>query len=345
MPADHQSAYAGQRVAVLGASGFIGRRVAVALARQGAELYLLARVAQAAEALAGEFGGDPSVLRCDVAIPGELERAIEKVRPAILFNLAGYGVDPAERDEGLAALVNTELPPRLAAGMAEWRDAGWRGQAVVHVGSALEYGRAAGDLREDTPPFPNTLYGRSKLEGTLGLASASAHLGLPAVTARLFTVYGPGEHEGRLLPTLLRAAAASPPHPIELTAGLQRRDFTFVDDVAEGLLRLGVVRGAPGDPALGPGEPACALGEVVNLATGVLTPVRAFTERAAAVLGIDPARLRFGALPARPEEMAHEPVAIERLRALTGWTPAISSEEGVRRTVEALLPRPALPRP
>ncbi|HEX9109544.1 MAG TPA: SDR family NAD(P)-dependent oxidoreductase, partial [Longimicrobiales bacterium] len=157
MPADHQHAYAGRRVAVLGASGFIGRRVAAALARQGAELYLLARVTQAAEALAGELGGDPSVLRCDVALPGELERAIEKVRPAIVFNLAGYGVDPAERDESLASLINAELPRRLCRALADWRDGGWPGQAVLHVGSALEYGRATGDLREYTEPLPDTL--------------------------------------------------------------------------------------------------------------------------------------------------------------------------------------------
>ena len=79
-----------------------------------------------------------------------------------------------------------------------------------------------------------------------------------AVTARLFTVYGPGEHCGRLLPSLIEAARAE--KPLELTAGTQLRDLTYVEDVAEGLLRLGLAQAEPGS--------------VVNLATGHLTMVR-----------------------------------------------------------------------
>jgi nucleoside-diphosphate-sugar epimerase len=141
---------------------------------------------------------------------------------------------------------------------------------------------------------------------------------LRGISARLFTVYGPGEHAGRLLPALLAARAAS--GPIELSAGLQRRDFTYVDDVAEGLLRLGLLPEPLAEGAL-------------NLATGRLASVRDFALAAAGVLGIDERRLQFGALPTRPEEMAHDPVSVRRLGDLVGWTPGTSIEEGVQRTV------------
>jgi nucleoside-diphosphate-sugar epimerase len=137
--------------------------------------------------------------------------------------------------------------------------------------------------------------------------------------ARLFTVYGPREHPGRLLPTLLRAARGD--GPILLTAGAQRRDFTWVGDVVEGMLRLGVTRER---------EPS-----VVNLATGELTSVREFVERAARVLGIAPERLHFGAQPTRAEEMVHDAVAIERLVARTAWRPATTIEAGVGLTASA----------
>jgi len=71
---------------------------------------------------------------------------------------------------------------------------------------------------------------------------------------------------------------------------------------------------------------------VVNLATGRLTAVRDFAERAARVLGIAPSLLRFGALPTRGEEMAHDPVNVTRLRQLTGWTPAIGPDEGLAKS-------------
>ncbi len=313
-------AFAGCRVAVLGATGFIGRAVTRALAGQGAALHLLVRDPAAARRLRDTLGGAAAIVACDAGTPAELEGVLERLHPAVTFNLAGYGVDPRERYETSAELINALLPERLCAALARWRDPTWTRQALVHVGSALEYGRASGNLAEDTPEVPDTLYGRTKLDGTRALARLCPELGLPGLTARLFTVYGPGEHEGRLLPSLLRAAVSGV--ALDLTTGEQRRDFTYVGDVAEGLLRL----------ALSPAQP----GAVVNLATGTLVSVRAFTERAAAVLGIPPERLRFGRLPVRDSEMQHESVSVERLRALTAWLPGTSIEAGVRRTAEAV---------
>jgi nucleoside-diphosphate-sugar epimerase len=119
-----------------------------------------------------------------------------------------------------------------------------------------------------------------------------------------------------LLPSLAQAAESGLPVP--LTAGMQRRDFTFVEDVADGLLRLGVAEVPPG--------------AIVNLATGTLETVRRFIEIAAGVLPLAPEQLRFGAIPTREEEMEHAAVAVDRLRALTGWIPPTGIAEGVRRT-------------
>jgi nucleoside-diphosphate-sugar epimerase len=245
---------------------------------------------------------------------------LRRVQPAVAFNLAGYGVDPRERSASDAHRVNADGVAAICDGMADIRGSSWPGQRIVHVGTALEYGEARGNLREDTPPRPTTVYGRTKLAGTRVLADRCRRLHVTGLTARLFTVYGPGELEGRLLPTLLRAAGHE--QALEFTAGAQRRDFVYVEDVAEGLLRLGLA------------EPQ--YGTVCNLATGHLTTVREFIEVAARATGLDPSRLRFGVLPTRPEEMSHDPVDVSMLGALTGWRPLTSVEEGVGRTVAAL---------
>ena len=72
---------------------------------------------------------------------------------------------------------------------------------------------------------------------------------------------------------------------------------------------------------------------LVNLATGKLATVKEFIEIAARILLIPSERLMFGALPARPEEMAHSAVSVDRLRSLLGWVPDTSIAEGVRRTL------------
>ena len=309
--------YRSARVAVLGAAGFIGRWVARSLTQQGAELFLIGRNKNEAEKIYDRYKIQGTIVEMDLGQPENLLKWFGEVRPAITFNLAGYGVDPAEREESRYFEINSELVKYLCYAIELISSPDWDGVDLVHAGSALEYGDAGGDLLEDTETEPGTLYGKSKLIGTLFLSEQSKANRLKGVTARLFTVYGPGEHAGRLLPALLDAAYAGTSLP--LTEGTQMRDFTYVQDVAEGLIQLGLSK--PQDT-------------IVNLATGQLTSVRSFAQTCAQILRIPPENLLFGALPTRPEEMKHTGVSIEKLRNAIGWTPPTSIADGIRQTVE-----------
>lgn len=316
--AEKRPGYGGTRVLVLGATGFLGRWVGRALSEADAELTLAVRSLELGRRRLKEFGVAGEVVLADFDAPDTVEQLVARAQPQITFNLAGYGVDRSERDEAAAQRINVELPERLVAAVARVRDPGWAGQDIVHTGSALEYGQIGGRLVEDAEPNPTTFYGRSKLAGTAGFTASCVEHGVKGVTARLFTVYGPGEHEGRLLPSL--SAAAGSDADVELTEGLQKRDFTYAADVARGLLDLGLSRAPTGD--------------VVNLATGQLLTVREFIERAGPVLGIEPSRLRFGAIPTRDDEMEHREVSVARLQQRIGWSPSTGVVDGVRAAVE-----------
>jgi nucleoside-diphosphate-sugar epimerase len=325
-PSATDAVFAGRRIAVLGASGFIGRWVARALVAQRASLYLLVRDRARAAATFETYGIDGEIMEVDLNQPGRLAPLLQEIRPSATFNLSGYGVDPTEREFRASYRINAQLPDELCEAVAPVRDRLWPGQDIVHVGSALEYGAVGGTLVENTRPNPTTLYGRSKLAGTRRLGRRGRALGVKCVTARLFTVYGPGEHAGRLLPSLLDAANRST--PLALTAGRQQRDFTYVEDVAERLLQLACAAAPPG--------------QIVNLATGRLTTVRTFAEIAGEILGIEPSHLQFGMIPTRAEEMEHAVVSVERLRQLVGDVPSTCIAEGIRETVgflSALAPR------
>ncbi|MGQ0537992.1 MAG: NAD-dependent epimerase/dehydratase family protein [Gemmatimonadaceae bacterium] len=310
--------YRGRRTLVLGASGFVGRWVARGLADCGAHVLAAGRDAAALEQAlhaAGLAGRYETVLR-DLALGG-IADWLRPLEADVVFNLAGYGVERSERDEARAQRINAALVAELASAV-HGAPGSWPYARLLHTGSALEYGVSGGVLREDSATQPTTLYGATKLAGVLALVRQSRASRTRAVVARLFTVYGPGEHAGRLLPSILDGRDGR--RTVHLSAGTQLRDFTYVEDVAEGLLRLGVADAEPGT--------------VVNLATGVMQPVREFAEVAARVVGMSRELLNFGALRPRAEEMLHTGVSVDRLLALCdGWRPSPDIASGVARTL------------
>ncbi len=312
-----EAAYRGRRIVVLGAAGFIGRWVARGLSQAGARLSLVVRHRETAAPVFSSLGIDGEVIELDLLDPAGLRSLLTDVHPSVTFNLCGYGVDPTERDEKTAYRINADLIKELCEGVAASRDCTWTGQALIHAGSALEYGDCHGNLDEASVPHPTTLYGKSKLTGTVALERAFRSGRLKGLTARLFMVYGPGEQTRRLLPMLLEAVRAG--NDIPLTEGRQQRDFTYVEDVAEGLLRLAIHEDRKE--------------AIVNLATGRLTTVREFVELAAEIMCLRRERLKWGALPTRSEEMRHQPLTLQRLRRLTDWSPSTTIEEGIRRTM------------
>ena len=318
LPNNFESKYNGVKALVLGATGFIGRWTARNLYAAGAKLFLPVRDKSAAEDIFNEYNFNGELFKIDFQDESDVIELIKNVRPAVIFNLAGYGVDRAEQDEKTAYQINARLIENICRSAAEMKDSEWEGQTIIHTGTAMEYGSIGGDLDEESTPNPATLYGKSKLAGTKAFTDCCRRCNIEGLTARLFAVYGPGESPERLLPSLIKTARTE--KSILLTTGLHERDFVYVEDVAEGLLRLGAAR-------------TRRRGEIVNLATGKLTSIREFTETAADVVGISSDNLKFGALPTRPEEMAHKPVAINRLRELTDWQPITTICEGVRKTV------------
>ena len=315
--ADVLRMYRGRRVLLTGASGFLGRWVARLLHEGGAELWMIGRTPQFLDALGSVYGISGNIITADLNEPGSFAGVLRRAKPQVTFHLAGYGVDPAECDAALAERLNHTLVEEIATAIAALPPDDWSGARLIHAGSAAEYGAVPGPVYENTPTNPVNLYGRTKLAGTEALCRIVAERKLAATTARLFTIYGPGEHAHRLLPSLIEAAQTG--RSLALTAGEQQRDFTYVADAAEGLLRLGCLPGAA--PAM------------VNLATGMLTRVRRFAETATEVLGLAPGQLNFGALPYRPDETPHGPVSTTLLEATTGWKPATPVREGIEKTV------------
>lgn len=184
----------------------------------------------------------------------------------------------------------------------------------VYVGSSGEYGPCT-RAREDQVPAPNAEYGATKAAGWCLAHAFGRRTGLPVVSVRPFSVFGPFEAAYRLVPYCTLEALDNA--PMKVTDGRQTRDFIFVDDVIDG------IRVAAGS--------AQAVGGTFNLCTGISTSVREMVTTIRQVCG-SAAEPSFGIAVAGATEMwttSGDPTQAHRV---LGWTAKHTMTEGLEKT-------------
>jgi len=293
-------------VLVTGATGFIGAHVVHAAAERGARVLALVRPSSDPWRLQ-DVSGDVEVVECDLLDLDIRDRRFADV--SVVHHLAAAGVDPRAGSAESVLEANVQGTWRLVE-LARANTV----QRFVYCGSCFEYGSGS-RVREDAPLRPRSVYAASKSAGWL-VAEAARTRGLPLVTLRPFTVYGPYEAAHRLVPSCILRALAD--EPVEITSGEQRRDFVYVEDVAAAFLAAAEA-------------PPAASGGVFNVCTGVETTVAAAAALAAALAraGAVPA---YGAVPQRPDEVSALSGDPTRAAAVLGFEARTSLEEGLRRT-------------
>ncbi len=299
-------------VAVTGSNGFIGATLVRKLAASGTRVHCLVR--PESRVVATTDGVERHVIPASAA---DFSGLVRRLAPSVVVNLASYGVAPSENDPETLLDANVGAVTRLLGACAG------TGIRVVHAGSCAEYARVEGPalITEDTPCHPSAPYGAAKLAATEWGRTLAERLGVPFVTLRLFGVYGPGESPHRIVPALRAKLATG--EPVPLTHGNQVRDFTFVDDLCEAVLRAT--------------DADLPTGGVYNVCSGIPVSIREVCLSVCRVLGASPDLLRFGAVDLRPGEQLWVVGDSTRFRRATGWEPSTSLEAGIARTLESPL--------
>ncbi len=147
---------------------------------------------------------------------------------------------------------------------------------------------------------------------------------------RLFHMYGPGDGLDKFVPSLIARCLSG--ETIDLTDGVQKRDFIYVKDAARG-----VVMALESDLGREPGY------RHYDVGIGTSISLREFAEKANKLCG-GTARLRFGRLPKRAGEFQDAVADSAALRAL-GWCADCSIEAGIRSVIEDIKQRPYIDPP
>jgi len=284
-----------KRVLVTGSSGFVGRHVVPLLAAAGWDVVAVRRT------------------DADLRQPSEAEALVDRVRPSHVLHLAWN----AQHGEYWTAPDNEQWADGTVAMARRFANAG--GRRFVAAGTCAEYDWTAIDgpcIEDITPLLPRTIYGRAKLRACRGVERAMDEARVSWSWGRLFFLYGPGEDERRLVPSVIEGLRSG--QRARVSAGTQVRDFLYVADAAAAFVALleSDLRGP------------------VNIGTGVPVTVRQVVESIAALAG-RPDGVDFGAVPMPPGEPPRLVADVTRLKT-TGWRPATTLADGLALSAAAL---------
>ena len=308
-----EAAFAGRRAVVTGARGFIGGRLARALAALGAQVVGFDR-------LPGGPGSDNLAFRCGtLADPAALGEALEDA--GVIFHLAAVAGHRESMERPLADFEGNVIGTlRLLAAAAERAPAA----RIVFAGTRQLYGSARSlPVREDHPVAPPDVHAVHK--------EAAEHLGrrlaggrrIPFSVLRLTNTYGPGQ------PTVGPGAGFAGNFLDRALAGDEivilgnpalRRDLNHVDDVVDAFLRAGAAGAPAGTWNLG--APPTTLGD--------------FAAAIFRALGMPP-RIRVKPLPAGLASIAVGDFHSDwsAIRADLGWAPRVGLPSGLTGTVRS----------
>jgi len=295
------------RVFVTGASGFLGSYLVEELLERGHEVGALVRphsdtlrLARIREQICFVVGSIDNV--------SGLRQAIAAFRPDAIAHLAWEGVNNRERNSPAQAR-NVAATVELAQVAVEL---GVR--VFVGAGSQAEYGPYHRAIKEDYIAQPTTLYGMAKLAAGTMTAELCRQNELRFAWMRVFSTYGPRDHDHWLIPDVIRTLKAG--RRMSLTQAEQLWGFLHARDAAAGFRTVIECQSASG---------------IFNLGSPEAPPLR---DTITAIRDlIDPAgELGFGDIPYRPDQVMVLKADVTRLQSL-GWLPTIPLPAGLQETV------------
>lgn len=303
---------------VTGGAGFIGSHLTHALLAQGHHV----RVADnLITGLRGNIPAAAEFVEVDLADEAAARRAAAGC-DVILHQAALPSVPRSVKDPLTSnrANIDATLNVLLAA-----RDTGCR--RVVYAASSSAYGDTPIlPKHENMPGNPRSPYALQKFVGEQYCQMFTRLYGLETVATRYFNVFGPRQHPSSPYSgviSLFIKAALSNTAPTIHGDGHQTRDFTYIDNVVDGVLR------AVSAPA--------AAGEMMNLATGGRVSLLEVWDMLKAITGAVAAP-QFG--PPREGDVKDSQADISKARRLLGYEPMVTFEDGLARTVEWMRSQP-----
>lgn len=297
-------------VLITGGAGFIGRWLAKRCIEAGHTVCIVDNLSVGALENLMDLEGRFEFVQTDLSDTERIAQRLQRHHVQTVYHLAALHyipyceANPRETFEVNVLGTLSVLEAMRVAGV----------QRVVFASTGALYPPLDAPLTEETPLVAQDIYGLTKLHGETTLAYYQTRYGIQPTIVRLFNTYGPYETNPHLLPHIINTLKQG---ARELTLGNlhPKRDYIYVEDVAEGFYRLGSRTDALG---------------VFNLGTGVEYSVQEAVDILGELVG-EPLRVIQDPARMRPVDKPHQRADVSQLEATLGWKPTVSLREGLTR--------------
>jgi len=303
--------YKGVRVLVTGAAGFIGSHLVERLHQAGADVSAVLRSKTNAWRLT-RVAEEVVLYEADITNMSATQQVIADSRPEIVFNAASS--TDARRSFDVFDNVTRDTFETSKSVINACVGGGVR--KFIHLGTYEEYGTTGAPFLESAREAPISPYSLGKVMTAHMALLVGKLTPLKVSVVRLAATFGPRQSYRMLIPNLIKAGIEK--RDFDMNDGEQVRDFLYIDDAVDGILKIGLNDSADG--------------EILNLGNGKGTKVRDIAEMINSAMG-NPIRINFGAHEYRPLDGSLCYMSNDKAKKILRWEPATATIDAIQGTV------------
>lgn len=247
-------------------------------------------------------------LICDISDRKKLKKKI-KTNYDYVVNLAGY-VDHSHKLKTMKSHYNG--CKNISSLFLKTKI-----KKFIQIGSCVEYGKISSPQKENDHNKHKTysVYGLSKLLSTKFLLKLKKKFDFPVSILRLYLVYGPNQDENRVVPITIKNAMRD--NNFDCSSGLQFRDFLYIDDLIEAILKIL--------------KNKKSTGEIFNIGSGKPIKVKSLILKICKIIGHG--KPKFGIIKFRKDEIKMLYPSIKKAKRILGWKPLVNINLGIKKTI------------
>jgi len=301
------------KIIVTGASGFVGANLVKKIINKN-EIYIFTRKESDTWRL-NDIKSEINVQTINFENKNKIQSVVNKIKPDYVFHLATYGGYPFQQNIEKTIESNITNSVNLMQALTEYGKL----EKFINIGSSSEYGPKTKPMKETNLAEPLLPYGITKLTQTYFAKYFFVKFGLPSVTLRLFSVYGPLEEPGRLIYDIITHTLKN--KKLKLFSKKAKRDFIFVDDVIDAIEKTSKTPNIEG--------------EIFNVGSGKEYSIEDVINIVQSKLKKD-LKVSWGNIEKQRsfETNNHWIANISKIKKEIKWNPKVNFEKGLAKTFE-----------